>query len=134
MTIPTEIGMKLTNLEAWSMSSTGLVGSIPSEIGLLTNLQRVWLYRNDLTGTVPTEVGQLQSLQFLYLHKTMLTGTMPTQVCENRMTQGGSIHSLGTECIPEDDTATMGSNSNSSSIYCPCCSCCGTEQCGELII
>ena len=42
--------------------SSGMVGSLPTTVGLLTNLVTFEVDYNQLSGTLPTELGQLRSL------------------------------------------------------------------------
>jgi Leucine-rich repeat (LRR) protein len=87
----------------WGMERGGLVGTIPTEIGLLSNLIFIDLDFNDLTGTLSSELLSLSSLnqldvndnrlsgsingignflemEFLQLHRNLFTGTVPVAV------------------------------------------------------
>mmetsp|Transcript_18189 Transcript_18189/g.32971 ORF Transcript_18189/g.32971 Transcript_18189/m.32971 type:complete len:171 (-) Transcript_18189:571-1083(-) len=57
---------KITELR---LSFNNLIGTIPTELGLLSNVEVIDLYFNDLTGTIPTELGLLSNLQRLGLRK-----------------------------------------------------------------
>ena len=50
------------------LSSLGLKGEIPKEIGKLINLKELWLSFNELTGEIPKEIGKLINLQYLFLY------------------------------------------------------------------
>ena len=107
--IPTELG-QLTMLDSLALSGGNLVGttnitsnyffynlfclhlillvflstdlgSIPSELGLLTQLTKLSLTQNSLEGTVPIEIGNLSQLRFLELHFNDLTGSVPNGIC-----------------------------------------------------
>jgi len=67
----------ITLLSSWDLSSTGLTGDIPSEIGDLTNLTYLNLYNNQLTGEIPPEIGNLTNLHFLDLGYNELEGQIP---------------------------------------------------------
>lgn len=54
-----------------------LVGTIPSELGLLNELVIWGMERGNLTGTIPSEMGQLEKLIFIDLDFNQLTGTLP---------------------------------------------------------
>ena len=62
------------------MSSEGIVGTIPSELGSLANLQGLWLYDNGLTGEIPPELGGLSNLTELDLGGNQLTGEIPPEL------------------------------------------------------
>ena len=57
-----------------------LVGTIPTEIGLLSDLAVWGMERGGLTSTIPTEVGMLKKLIFLDLDFNALTGSLPTEL------------------------------------------------------
>ena len=62
------------------LSSLGLSGTIPSELGNLSSLQRLRLSQNGLTGPVPPELGGLANLRDLFLDGNQLTGEIPSEV------------------------------------------------------
>ena len=62
------------------MSSEGIVGTIPSELGSLANLQRLYLSGNQLTGEIPPELGGLSNLTHLSLSGNQLTGEIPPEL------------------------------------------------------
>jgi hypothetical protein len=57
-----------------------LVGSIPTQIALLSSLRVLNLNGGDLSGTIPTEIGIMKNLTKLLLESTKLTGTIPSEV------------------------------------------------------
>ena len=100
-------GVELANGRVFGllMSSEGIVGTIPSELGSLANLQGLWLSGNRLTGGIPTELGSLANLQSLSLSGNLLAGEIPKELGslanlqslslgENRLT-GGIPKELG---------------------------------------
>ena len=85
-TIPTSIGA-CTTLQALNLggsdddASSGLVGTIPTELGNLADLSFLSLSTNRLQSTIPTELGRLTRLQVLDLQfLTGLHGTIPTEL------------------------------------------------------
>jgi hypothetical protein len=81
-----------------------LVGTIPTEIALLTGLKIWGMERGGLTGQIPTEVGLLQELIFIDLDYNQLTGSLSSEILslgkltqfdinDNRLT--GSIEGIG---------------------------------------
>jgi len=95
-----------------SLVSSGLKGTIPSEISKLTNLEILDFRDNHLTGTIPPQISNLQSLEALFLQHNDLVGTAPDSICQLRS------HSLGsylTDCIENK-------------IVCSCCSNCASIE------
>ena len=74
-TIPTEIGL-LSDLAIWGMERGGLTGSIPTHVGMLTNLIFIDLDFNSLTGSLSSELLSLSSLTQLDLNNNQLTGSI----------------------------------------------------------
>lgn len=74
-TIPTEIGL-LSDLAIWGMERGGLTGTIPTEVGLLTNLIFIDLDFNELSGSLSSELLSLSSLTQLDLNNNELTGSI----------------------------------------------------------
>jgi hypothetical protein len=91
--IPTMIG-RMTSLTSFSYSVEQminetdssqnvrqLVGTIPTDIGLLTVLNHLELSGNRLTGSIPTEIANLgETLTHLSLSHNNLSGTLPTEL------------------------------------------------------
>ena len=96
-TIPTEIGL-LTELASLSVTNTTLRGSIPTEIGNLVSLRRLWLYNNALTGNIPTQMGNCPVLEVVELHNNRLSGGMPQSVCSVINTAAFEGKSLTSDC------------------------------------
>ena len=44
------------------LTSGGFVGTLPTELGLLTDLKFLYVSQNSFSGTIPTEIGELQLL------------------------------------------------------------------------
>lgn len=66
------------------LSDNNLVGTIPSEINMLSDLRALWLRGNQLTGTIPhLAIGSLPELTILYVDNNMLTGTISTDLRAN---------------------------------------------------
>ena len=78
-TIPSELG-NLSNLLSLSLSGNRLTGGIPKELGGLSNLTGLYLHVNQLTGEIPPELGGLSNLTGLYLHVNQLTGEIPPEL------------------------------------------------------
>ena len=62
---------------ALDLSSIGLCGELPEEIGYLTELAELNLSNNSLTGTLPAEIGGLTNLEELYLNSNQFSGALP---------------------------------------------------------
>ena len=74
--LPAELG-QLAELQWLRMSYNQLSGPIPAELGRLGNLVTLRLTRNQLSGAIPAELGQLASLEALYLNFNDLSGAIP---------------------------------------------------------
>mgnify|MGYP000244624135 CR=1 FL=1 len=68
------------NTTELDLSTSGLTGSIPPEIGNLTNLTFLNLGGNELTGSIPPEIGNLTNLTYLDLRVNQLTGFIPPEI------------------------------------------------------
>ena len=63
------------------LSSNGLQGVIPEEIGTLWKLEQLLLFDNKIGKTIPWEsLTKLQSLHTLYLDRNKLTGNIPNSI------------------------------------------------------
>ena len=85
-TTPTEVTLwgevySVENTTEINLSSSGLTGPIPPEIGRLTNLTELRLDRNQLTGEIPSEIGNLINLTGLELNNNQLSGIIPDEIC-----------------------------------------------------
>ena len=60
-----------------SLPSSGLSGTIPTELGLLTDLEHLSLRNNMLQGPIPQEIANLKKLITLDLAECFLTGALP---------------------------------------------------------
>jgi Leucine-rich repeat (LRR) protein len=74
-TIPTEIAL-LTGLKIWGMERGGLTGPIPTEVGLLQELIFIDLDFNQLTGSLSSEILSLRKLTQFDLNDNRLTGSI----------------------------------------------------------
>lgn len=79
-TLPAEIG-QLSFLESLELSNNGVEGNIPIDIGNLTNLRTLKLDGNkQLSGPLPSSIGQLLSVKFLFLGNCSFTGPIPVEI------------------------------------------------------
>jgi len=77
--IPSQFGL-LSPILKLSVSRNQLTGSIPSQLGVLPSIQQLILYTNPLTGSIPSQFGLLSSLQRLDLADASLIGSIPSQL------------------------------------------------------
>ncbi|KAF7813010.1 receptor-like protein EIX2 [Senna tora] len=67
-------------LKSIDLSSNGLTGVIPIELGDLVELVSLNLSRNNLRGEIPYDIGRLVSLEFLDLSRNHLHGSIPSSL------------------------------------------------------
>ena len=93
-TVPPELG-ELSELRALHLYGNDLSGEIPLELGLLANLDTLDLGDNQLAGSIPSELGRLSRLVSLDLSANRLTGDLPAQL--------GDLESLEWLVIAENE-------------------------------
>lgn len=79
--IPTELG-DLSELRALHLYGNELSGEIPPELGRLTKLDTLDLGDNRLSGVIPSELGHMTGLVSLDLSVNQLVGEIPAQVSD----------------------------------------------------
>ena len=81
-TLPTEIGL-MTNVIYFDISNNAIAGTIPTEIGLLNQLSTLKLYNTEIVGKLPSEIAMLSSLKILNVaNNKKLNGTVPMKLTE----------------------------------------------------
>ena len=75
----------IENTDYIDLSSRGLTGPIPPEIGNLTNLSYLSLWNNQLTGSIPSEIGNLTNLTSLSLGNNQFTAKKTAKRTNNKM-------------------------------------------------
>jgi Leucine-rich repeat (LRR) protein len=98
--IPTEIGL-LTELASISITNSTLSGPIPTEMGNLSELRRLWLYDNQLSGIIPSQMSNLAILEVLELHLNDISGAMPAGVCASIEKSEFESKALTADCVSE---------------------------------
>lgn len=83
----------VTTLE---LDASQLVGSLPSEIGLLTSLQTLNLRDNEITGMIPSSWDQLIALENLFIDGNDMEGSIPDFFCSSL-----NIKSIEADCEGE---------------------------------
>lgn len=78
-TIPSEFGL-LTDLVWIDFTANSMFGTIPESLGLLSNLIELTLGENSLIGSIPSSLGDLTGLLNLELTDNSLTGTLPSSL------------------------------------------------------
>ncbi|KAL8240943.1 hypothetical protein R6Q59_014298 [Mikania micrantha] len=69
-----------SKLESLRFGSSGLSGTLPSQLGNLKNLVHIDLYGNSISGLIPDTVGNLSSLQTLELGSNLILGPIPDSI------------------------------------------------------
>jgi Leucine-rich repeat (LRR) protein len=98
------------NLTLYSLIGVPLVGTLPSEIGLLSRLKILYLgpaatslETERLQGTIPSEFWQLTHLEQFTLHHNRFTGTIPSELGRmSNLTAVGLQGNLLTGSIPSE--------------------------------
>ncbi|XP_019157423.1 PREDICTED: receptor kinase-like protein Xa21 isoform X1 [Ipomoea nil] len=80
--LPKSIVNFSSSLEKLVISSAGLRGTIPKEIGNLSGLETLEMSMNNLTGFVPHTLRGLQHLERLLLFRNKLRGLLPSSLCK----------------------------------------------------
>jgi hypothetical protein len=104
----------------------GLVGTLPTDLFLLTSVRLLDVGANDLTGTIPTEIGFMTSLTKLSLATNKgFTGMLPTELGRLTMLESGYFHDTK---LVGNLTATLCLTSAGSELWADCwevaCACC----------
>ena len=63
-----------------NLTTAGLTGVVPPELGDLSELRFLHLYGNDLSGEIPSELGRLSYLDTLDLGDNQLAGPIPPEL------------------------------------------------------
>lgn len=63
-----------------NLESNNLVGTLPTELGLLSTLQNLTLADNAIGSTIPSEIGMLSSLVSVDAHGNLLEGSLPLEI------------------------------------------------------
>lgn len=77
--IPPELG-NLDQLEVLRLNSNSLTGEIPPQLGELSQLRVLALSDNFLTGNIPAELANISSLEELWLRNNGLDGQIPHEL------------------------------------------------------
>ena len=79
-TIPSEIGL-LKDLHVFSCGSCNVEGMLPSELGALHELELLSVGPStNMTGSIPTYFGGMTSLKYAQLSKSQLSGPIPSEL------------------------------------------------------
>eukprot|EP00526_Cylindrotheca_closterium_P004911 CAMPEP_0113606844 /NCGR_PEP_ID=MMETSP0017_2-20120614/3071_1 /TAXON_ID=2856 /ORGANISM="Cylindrotheca closterium" /LENGTH=635 /DNA_ID=CAMNT_0000515415 /DNA_START=30 /DNA_END=1937 /DNA_ORIENTATION=- /assembly_acc=CAM_ASM_000147 len=99
--LPTDIGLltRLTKLAPFE--NEGISGSIPTEVGLLTALTALELDVTSLTGPIPTEIGLLKRLKQFYAHDSFISGSIPSEIGDTNLVTFDVYNTLLRGNIPE---------------------------------
>ena len=81
--VPTEIGL-LTQLTYLSFWQNNLESTIPSEIGSLSRLRLLSFSNNNIIGRLPSELGSLTQLTYLSVSNNKLSGSIPEELSNIR--------------------------------------------------
>lgn len=102
-------------LDSLDLQSNRLVGTIPSEMGLLSNLEYLALNNNKLEGEIPRTFANLKRTEQILLQFNDLTGVISEEICTLR--DDLDLWNFVTDCLPIAEA-------DISPITCDCCSLC----------
>nr|GLL18181.1 probable LRR receptor-like serine/threonine-protein kinase At2g16250 [Ipomoea trifida] len=75
--IPDWFGQRLSALQVLDLSSSSILGLLPSSLGSLSMLSHLSLSNNSIAGTIPPALGKLFFLESLDLSRNELAGSIP---------------------------------------------------------
>ena len=86
-----------------NLTTAGLTGVIPPELGDLSELRFLHLYGNDLSGRIPSELGRLSYLDTLDLGDNQLAGPIPPELGQlSRLVSLDISANQLTETVPDE--------------------------------
>ena len=74
------VGGQSPRVLSLNLTTAGLTGVVPPELGGLSELRFLHLYGNDLSGEIPSELGRLSYLDTLDLGDNQLAGPIPPEL------------------------------------------------------
>ncbi|PWA44300.1 leucine-rich repeat protein [Artemisia annua] len=77
--LPSQLGL-LSSLRALYLSSNLISGQLPNSIGMLSFLRTLDLSYNLISGHIPFSIGQLSLLEVLFLQDNNLNGSLPDSI------------------------------------------------------
>lgn len=90
-TLPTDLFL-LTSVRLLDVGANDLTGTIPTEIGFMTSLTKLSLATNKgFTGMLPTEIGRLTMLESGFFHDTKFVGNLTATICPTFYARGGDL-------------------------------------------
>ena len=98
--VTTNVYGRITELD---LSSNGLEGELPSELGQMTEMKSLNFYGNKLSGVIPSSVGQMTDLRRMYLNANQLSGSIPSELGNlPKLTRLGLSENQLTGSIPDE--------------------------------
>ena len=86
-----------------NLTTAGLTGVVPPELGDLSELRFLHLYGNDLNGEIPSELGRLSHLDTLDLGDNQLAGPIPPELGQlSRLVSLDISANQLTETVPDE--------------------------------
>jgi len=79
-TLPSEIALLSNHLLYLHLYDNQIKGTMPTELGLLSKLERLELTNNTFDGSLPTELGSLDKIEFLGLGVNNFSGPLPSEM------------------------------------------------------
>eukprot|EP00934_Nitzschia_sp_Nitz4_P009098 Nitzschia sp. Nitz4//scaffold45_size130396//109078//111457//NITZ4_003470-RA/size130396-snap-gene-0.144-mRNA-1//-1//CDS//3329552461//9088//frame0 len=79
-TLPSEIGLLAEDIQSLDLSANQIGGSIPQTIGLFETLEVLYLGPNEFNSTIPSHIGNLRSATGVFINDCNLKGTIPPEI------------------------------------------------------
>lgn len=126
--IPSNVGI-LTGLEHFDVGVNDLIGTLPDVTGQLTNLKRFDVAVNDLTGTLPDSIGKWTNLVTFAISANEFTGVIPESISAWSNLQVGSFQANGFTgtmpiCSSTSEPSMLSADCSEEDMECCCCTDC----------
>ena len=114
LNIPNDLNFCLDG-KTYGNANSGLVPTIPSQIGLMTHMTELQIYGDAVSGTIPPTMGNLTQLGYLEIIDTQVTGTIPSTF--GNLIQLRELIMIGNHRLTGTIPPTLGNLTNLDMLY-----------------
>ena len=114
LNIPHDLNFCLDG-KTYGNANSGLVPTIPSEIGLMSHMTELKIYGDAVSGTIPPTMGNLTQLGYLEIIDTQVTGTIPSTF--GNLIQLRELIMIGNHRLTGTIPPTLGNLTNLDMLY-----------------